>query len=317
MTRQLAMDGSEIPEYYITVQPGKGLENVPGLAGSNVYFGIDPVGKNAAFDGTVPSSALLRQAILGVFLNAQSILKAAKFTVSNPAPPGKTLWSSTEIISLAGQAQPWILAATDANIPIGQPFTCPLTFNGYGACNGADQLNAFTNMLLTWGGEYLGLRTRQSFDVLVRNLLTWARANAPSIDPAYAASSGHTLLPPLSKPILMLWPTLRADPALSTSDRETIENWISTLERRLARMGAGSRTTWAILRNRSIWLMQSAAPTTPASLKNRAILWRPPADACRRQLPSGSPAQRLLVCVLERGSPAPCFYSGNGRYTGL
>ncbi len=90
-------------------------------------------------------------------------------------------------------------------------------------------MTVFTNMLLTWGGEYLGLRTSQSFNVLVRNLLTWAQANAPSIDPAYAANGGHLWLPPLSKPILMLWPTLRADPALTTSDQQAIDNRIDSL----------------------------------------------------------------------------------------
>jgi uncharacterized protein (TIGR03437 family) len=235
MVRQVDANGNEIPQFNIQVQAGNpGLENVPGLAaGTGVGFGVDPVGMTASVIGVVPSQELLREAILGVFVNAQSILNAAKFTVTNPPPAGKPLWTSSELISLAGQAQPWIASAAAASttVPLGPPFSCVATLNGYTTCNGEAQISAFSNMLLTWGGEYLSLHTQQSFNVLVSNLRSWATANAPALDPTYGATSaGATAFfdakMSLTTPLVMLWPTLRADPMLAAPDRESIDNWI-------------------------------------------------------------------------------------------
>jgi len=231
MARQLALDGTESPQYVMTVQAGNfGLENISGLFANGTGFAVDPVGQTAIFTGTLPSSQLLTDAILGVLANAQSILKDAQFTVTNPAPSGKTLWTASEITSLAGQAQPWILAATSTNVPLGPPFTCLTTQeNGRGTCNGQDQITAFINTMMTWGGEYLGLRTQKSFSILVSNLRTWATANAPSVDAAWEAmnpSSFFQAKVDLALPILMVWPTLRADPNLAASDQQLIENWI-------------------------------------------------------------------------------------------
>ena len=224
--------GTDLPGYNIQIQAGNaGLENIPGLPPNlGVGFAIDPVNQTASAFGTVPASELLRGAILGVFLNAQSILRSAKFTVTNPPPPGKSLWSGAELIALAAQAQPWIAAGTGTTIPLGPPYKCiHTTFDGYEVCDGSGQMTLFENMTLTWGGEYLGLRTKQSFDVLTQNLLTWANAKAPVIDPEWAAQGRSIWLPPLTKPILMFWPTLSADPALSSSDRQTIETWLQSL----------------------------------------------------------------------------------------
>lgn len=231
MIRVVAENGTEIPQFNIQVQAGNaGLENIPGLAsGAGVGFTVDPVNRTASVIGTVPASDLLRGALLAVFLNAESILKAAKFTVTNPPPAGKPLWSQDQLVSMAAQAQPWIEAGANPGIPVGPPWKCTQTLNGYGVCDGASQLDAFSNLILTWGGEYLGLRTRQSFDVLTRNLLTWAGAKAPVIDPAWAADGHSIWLPPLTKPLLMLWPTLKADQALSSSDSQTIESWLQSL----------------------------------------------------------------------------------------
>jgi hypothetical protein len=234
MTRQLALDGSEVPQYVMMVQAGdKGLENVSGLFPGGTGFQVDPSAKTATFSGNLPSSALLRDAILGVLANAQSILDAAKFTVTNSAPAGKTLWTANEIIALAGQAQPWILTATSTNIPLGPPFSCVTVMqNGRGTCAGQDQITAFINMTLASGGEYLGLRTQQSFNVLVSNLRAWAAANAPSVDPAWEAinpSSFSQAKQDLATAIVMLWPTLRREPALSAADQQLIDNWIAWL----------------------------------------------------------------------------------------
>ena len=125
--------GTDLPAYNIQIQAGNaGLENIPGLPpNSGVGFAVDPVNRTASVFGTVPASELLRGAILGVFLNAQSILSSAKFTVTNPPPPGKSLWSGAELIALAAQAQPWIAAGTGTTIPIGPPFKCiHTTFDG-------------------------------------------------------------------------------------------------------------------------------------------------------------------------------------------
>jgi uncharacterized protein (TIGR03437 family) len=231
MIRQLALDGSEIPQYSIFVQAGDpGLQNVSGLFGNGTGFEIDPAGQSATFIGAMPASALLRDAILGVLVNAQSILSAANFTVTNPAPAGKTLWNAGELITLAGQAQPLILPATSTNVPIGPPYTCSATSEtGYGTCNGSAEIAAFNSMILGQGGEYLGLRTQQSFNILVSNLRTWATANAPSADPGWLASNASAFTAvkwDMAFPILNIWPTLRADPALSAADQQTIDNWI-------------------------------------------------------------------------------------------
>jgi len=230
MIRQIVLDGSEGPFFQIQVQAGNpGLDNIPGLPAA-VGFYVDLASKTASVIGTVPSSDLLRGAVLGVFVNAQSILSAAKFTVTTPAPAGKTLWSSAELISLAGQAEQWIAAGASTLVPVGAPYSCTVAAsNGYTVCNGSGPIGEFSNMLLTWGGEYLGLRTQQSFNVLVSNLLAWAKANAPSVDPAYNASSPDSFRQgkeDIATPLSMLWPTLRDDPGLSPADRQTIENWI-------------------------------------------------------------------------------------------
>jgi poly(beta-D-mannuronate) lyase len=63
----------------------------------------------------------------------------------------------------------------------------------------------------------------------VSNLRAWAEANAPSVDPAWDAAHPGEFTVTKSQwafPLLNLWPTLRADPALAASDRETIDNWI-------------------------------------------------------------------------------------------
>ena len=230
MIRQILLGGKEAGWYQIQMQEGNaGTLNIAGL--SAVGFMVDTVGQTASVIATIPTSALLRQAILGVFLNAQSILSAAKFTVTTPAPPGSTLWQGPEIVSLAGQGEPWIAAATNTTVPLGPPFTCTTAAsNGYTSCNGSVEMAAFTNTMLTWGGEYLGLGTQESFNVLVSNLRSWAEANAPSVDPVWDAANPGSFAVDKSQwafSILNLWPTLRADPALAASDVETIDNWIA------------------------------------------------------------------------------------------
>lgn len=232
MIRQILENGSEAGWFQIQLQAGNaGLQNIAGLAGgAGVGFMVDTAGKTASVVGTIPASALLREAILGVLLNAQSILSTAQFTVTTPAPAGSTLWPSAEVVSLAGEAEPWIAAGTGAAVPLGPPYMCmTAASNGYSSCAGGVEMTAFTNMILTWGGEYLGLRTPTSLNVLVSNLRTWAEANAPSVDPTWnVANPGFSVLKTeWAFPILNLWPTLEADPALAASDRETIGNWIS------------------------------------------------------------------------------------------
>lgn len=233
MFRPLSQDGSTEGTWYnIQFQGGNpGLLNIPGLPSSTIVgFTVDLAGKTATAFGPIPTSVPLREAILAVVLNASSILSDATVTVSNPAPSGKILWGGAELVSLTSQAQPWVAAAASTAIPIGPPFTCNTTSaNGYGVCNGQTEIDAFTNMLLTEGGEYQGLHTQQSFNVLVSNLLSWANANAPSVDPAWLAQNPSSFAQAkyeLATSIAMLWPTLRADPALDASDRQTIENWI-------------------------------------------------------------------------------------------
>ena len=235
MLRQVDGSGNEVPQFKMDVQAGNpGLRNVvPGGGGG---FIVDPVAMMASTSG-IPSPALQRQAILGMFLNAQSILSAAKFTVTNPPPAGQPLWTPSELIMLAGEAQPWIASAVASitAVPVGPPYSCVVTTFGtdYPACNGGQtQITAFSNMLLTWGGEYMSLHTEQSFNVLVSNLRTWATANAPSIDPTYGATSTGPVTffdakMSVTTPLVMLWPPLRADPALAPADRDMIDNWIA------------------------------------------------------------------------------------------
>jgi len=231
MTRQVDANGNEVPQFYMWT-----FGNIPGLApGTRVGFSVDPVAKTASVVGTVPSDQSLQGAILGVFENAQSILNVAKFTVTNPPPAGKPLWTPAELISLTGQAQPWISSAASSSttVPVGPPFACVPTLDGYTTCNGSAEITAFSNMLMTWGGEYMSLHTPQSFNVLVSNLRNWAAANAPPLDPSYGAtSSGATAFfdvkMSLTAPLVMLWPALRADPALAAADRETIDTWITS-----------------------------------------------------------------------------------------
>lgn len=231
MVRQLSSAGSEATTYQIQIQPGNpGVYNVVGLegGGSGVGFAIDTVAQTASFFGVSPSSDLLRQAVFGIFVNAQSVLKSATFTVTMPAPAGVSLWTSSELISLAGQEQSWILGAANDTVPLGPPFTCS-PFAQYGTCAGTSEMTAFANMVLAQGGEYLGLQTSESFNILVNNLRSWATANAPLVDPSYVETGYGSLaqnMVAMASPILMLWPTLREDPALSASDEQTIENWI-------------------------------------------------------------------------------------------
>jgi hypothetical protein len=230
MNRQLNLDGLPISEYRLALQFGNpGLQDVAGLPGS-IGFLIDPLLKNATFLGTAPSSELLRQAIYGVFVHAQSILKAAAFTVTTPAAPGQTLWTSPEIISLAGQAETLITAGPEDVVPLGPPFKCTAAIAGYPTCVGRDEVLAFIPMLLKWGGEYLGLRTKASFHILTGNLRTWAAADAPAMDPTNTVGppTTYALMMDVAKILGMLWPTLREDPALAPSDRELIDNWIAT-----------------------------------------------------------------------------------------
>jgi uncharacterized protein (TIGR03437 family) len=238
MLRQVDGQGNEVALFRFDVAAGApGLGGVvPGGGGG---FEIDPVAKTASIHG-LPSPALQRQAILGMYLNAQSILSAAKFTVTNPPPAGKALWTPSELISLAGEARPLIASAVDASntqsVPLGAPFNCVLGPGGgtdYPVCNN-QAITAFSNMLLSWGGEYMSLHTPQSFNVLVSNLRTWATVNAPSIDPACAAApfcvgTLFTQKEVITTPLVMLWPTLRADPALPPADRDTIDNWVASL----------------------------------------------------------------------------------------
>ncbi|HLK62366.1 MAG TPA: alginate lyase family protein [Bryobacteraceae bacterium] len=230
MTRNVASNGAVASQFSIGVHAGNpGLENVVGLVGE-VGYSIDPVNLTASVYGNVPSDLLLRQTVFGVLANVYTILKGATFSTTNSPPAGRTLWTASDIIALAQLAQPLIAAAPDLTVPIGPPFKCtyPTYPNAYAVCSGMDQMNAFENTMLQWGGEYLGLGTSQSRKILTRNLLAWAQANAPPLDPqpndlndAFQYSNME-----LSKPILMLWPTLRDDPALAAADRQTIENWI-------------------------------------------------------------------------------------------
>jgi hypothetical protein len=228
MFRELSKAGVEYPQYKITVQPGNpGLQNVAGLT-TGVGLLMDSSIQTATLAGTAPSSDALRQAIFGAFVNSQSILNAANFTVTVPAPSGISLWSGAEISSLAGQAAPWMVAEPQNLLPLNPPFNCTTTTPGYFTCVGRDQTQAFGNMLLLWGGEYLGLHTQQSFNVLVNNLHNWASANAPIIDPnSSVPQSTYSIMLDSASTLSMLWPTLRADPRLSSSDQQLIDNWIA------------------------------------------------------------------------------------------
>ncbi len=237
MLRTILASGAEASFYNIQLQAGNpGLTNIPGLpSGAGAGFQIDTVGQTATVIGTVPSSELLSGAVLGVILNAQAILSAAKFTVTVPAPAGHTLWTPSELISLAGQEQPWIETAASTAVGLPPPYSCVTVNssagNGYMTCNGMTEINAYSNMLLAWGGEYLGLRTQRSYNVLISNLRAWAAAQVPTIDPTYLANNpgitvGVNVAEPISKPLTMLWPTLRADPQLSPTDQQNIDNWL-------------------------------------------------------------------------------------------
>jgi len=140
MLRQADAQGNEVPQFrYDMVAGGPGLENLaPGSGGG---FIVDPVAMTASVRGFPNASVIQRQAILGMYLNAQSILSAAKFTVTNPPPAGKPLWTSSELISLAAQAVPLIAKAVDPGnnqaVPLGDPYNCAVTTRGtdYPVCN--------------------------------------------------------------------------------------------------------------------------------------------------------------------------------------
>ena len=201
-------------QVYIGFKPGNpGLEQVAGLT-SEVGYSIDPVPQTATFvtiGGPVPSSPLLRQALFGIFLNLRQVLSAAGFT-TQPAASGQPLWSSSDITSLGTQASSMIANSGNPNVPVGPMFTCTYPPpSGYANCVGRASMDALNNLVLTWGGEYLGLRTVLSKNVLMRNLLAWAKANGPIIDASLQPSDKiyQTLeyaMMEMSKPITMLWP---------------------------------------------------------------------------------------------------------------
>jgi len=110
--------------FAIEIHPGNpGLSNIPGLT-NVIGYNVDPVGGTAVLYGAPPASVELEQAVFAVFLNAQSILKAASFT-TEPAASGLPLWTSSDLITLAGQAQTLIAATANPSVPPPGPFTCP------------------------------------------------------------------------------------------------------------------------------------------------------------------------------------------------
>jgi hypothetical protein len=211
-------------EVRIAFRPGNpGLVDVIGLT-NEVDFAFDPIGQTAHFDGPLPVSAPLRQALFAIFLNARAILESAVFTTL-PATSGLPLWSPGEILNLAGQASLIIAGAANPDVPIAPKTSC--AEGSYPVCVGTENMVAFQDMVMMWGGEYLGLRTAQSIAVLRRNLLAWANVNAPILDPASSVSPILYATMELSKPLTMLWPTLRNDPSIGAADRQTIDNWIN------------------------------------------------------------------------------------------
>jgi hypothetical protein len=217
MTRQYSGSG-EAQVYQIQIQVGNpGLQNVPDIPGG-VGFSIDPVGMTATQIGTLSSSPSLNQAMLGVFANAGSIMSAATFT-STPPADGMYLWNGPEITSLATQAEPWIAAAQANLIPLGPPISCVPNPPLYATCVGLNEITAFADMVVSFGGEYLGLHTTRSFNVLVNNLRAWATANAPSFAPTFTGSQNRpSVMLDVVSALSVLWPTLRLDPALASSD---------------------------------------------------------------------------------------------------
>jgi uncharacterized protein (TIGR03437 family) len=218
-------------EYVIEIHPGNpGLNNIPGLT-ETLGYTIDPVTQTANSWGSPPVPVLLRQAVFAVLMNARSILSAASFSTA-PAASGMPLWTPSEIIALAGQAQSLIAATANPAIAPPPPFTCTYprsTDNAYAVCGADRSMEALQNVILTWGGEYLGLQTRHSFQILSSNLLGWSQADVPQMDPTFTDNGlpYEYALMSMTKPILMLWPTLRDDPALGPSDRQLIESWIT------------------------------------------------------------------------------------------
>ncbi len=236
MSQGFNADGSVQPQFQVYVHPDNpGLEQVSGLT-SVAGYTINPPGQSASllYDNPAPSDALLREAVLGAFTHTQSISSSAIFSSWGTTPSNRSLWTSSGIITLAGQAQTLIAAAAGPTVPLGPPFSCTVLPDDYTSCIGQDQMDAFQDEILHWGGEYLGLRTPQSFNKLVDNLVAWAQANAPSVvatanlmDIGFSTGDSFRYsLMETTKPILMLWPTLQDDPALAASDRLTIENWI-------------------------------------------------------------------------------------------
>ncbi|HLK69491.1 MAG TPA: alginate lyase family protein [Bryobacteraceae bacterium] len=216
-------------QFVLEIHPGNpGLSNIPGLT-SSIGYNVDPAAGTAVLYGAPPASVALEQAAFAVFMNAQSILKAASFT-TEPAASGLPLWTSSDLITLAGQAQTIIAATANPSVPPAAPFTCtyPRPDNAYAVCTAADSMDALNQLIIPWGGEYLGLGTSHSFQVLTSNLRAWAKADAPQIDPAFsdAGLPYEYALMGLAKSIVPLWSVLRNDPALSASDAQLIENWL-------------------------------------------------------------------------------------------
>ena len=300
-----ASDGSEVPQYQVRYRSGESRSGKRCWPVCWRRLGQHRSRKSDGFLSSPPlasESDLLREAILGVFVNAQSILNAAKFTVTNPAPPGQTLWSSAELISLAGQAQPWILAAANGTVPLGPPFSCSGARGIILSATARVELTALGNLVLTQGGEYMALRTTESFNILVSNLRTWATANAPSVDPVWRRR--HWVRRPVLNESMVRgnhpssWygrlfeRTRRSQPA----DGQTIENWlVNWLVPPLPPGGDYfSQRPWLLCRFDPDGGCNPPLRQCNLRLRSPAILWRAESDARGRQLPFSGGAQRLL-----------------------
>jgi hypothetical protein len=230
MTRQYNADGTEAAPFQIQVQNGNpGLENVAGLP-AGVGLLMDPTDQTATLVGTLPTSNSLAQAIYGVFSYAQSIMSTAVFSSTAPASAPTYLWNGPEIISLTSQIQPLIAAAASHPTPPGPPIQCTPNANGYPTCVGTQEITNFANSLVLWGGEYMAVRSPQSLNVLASNLRTWATANAPAFSPNYTGgATRQSIMMDVATALAMLWPVLRTDPGISSSDQTLIDNWIASI----------------------------------------------------------------------------------------
>jgi hypothetical protein len=242
--------------YYVDFRPGNpGLQNVTNLT-NEVSYEIDPVGQTATFNGPAPADTQLAGALFGIFLNLATLLEAATYT-TQPAASGLPLWTSSDLVALAQQEQTLIEATANPVAAIPPPLNCSYAANGYATCVGTSNMVNLENIVLNWGGEYLGLRTSLSTSVLTNNLLAWANAAAPSIDPNMpATSNGKSNMGAIeystmemSKPIAMLWPTLRADPSLTDTQRAAIDNWLNNTIMPIAFVPGGVNGTYPFTNN--------------------------------------------------------------------